>query len=226
MTALIDLTGKRFGRLLVVARAENGRGGRRRWVCVCDCGNTTTVFGHCLRRRDATRSCGCLAREQTRVRSLKHGCFGSPEYISWVAMKARCTNPNNKAFPDYGGRGIAVCGKWRASFIDFLAYVGPRPKGTTLDRWPDKNGNYEPGNVRWATPKQQRGNQRPPKALPPFSAEHRAKLSAAHQGKPLSAEHCAKLSAATQAHWAKIKASSKPLVGSRLDVRDWQWLIP
>lgn len=86
-------------------------------------------------------------------------------------MKARCYNSKHESFPHYGGRGITVCERWRNSFVDFLADVGPRPPGKTLDRWPDKNGNYEPGNVRWATPKQQGRNTRAVKL-----DEHKAEL--------------------------------------------------
>jgi hypothetical protein len=112
-----------------------------------------------------------------------------------MSMKARCNNPNNEDFPDYGGRGIKVCARWQASFANFLADVGKRPSGKTLDRWPNNDGDYEPDNVRWGTPKEQRANRRPMKPHGPLSAETRAKIGASHRGMKHSAETLAKMSA-------------------------------
>lgn len=91
--------------------------------------------------------------------SVKHGMYGSSTYVSWRSMIARCCNSKHKAYRNYGGRGITVCERWRNSFTDFLADMGERPEGTTLDR-KENNGNYEPGNCRWATPKEQTRNRR------------------------------------------------------------------
>jgi hypothetical protein len=88
-----------------------------------------------------------------------NGC--SPTYHSWTAMKKRCRDPNNKDWKIYGGRGISYCERWER-FDNFLADMGERPEGTSLDRFPDKNGNYEPGNCRWATDLEQARNRRPP----------------------------------------------------------------
>ena len=83
---------------------------------------------------------------------------GSPTYRSWQQMRQRCDNPRASQFAKYGARGITVCDRWRDCFANFLADMGERPAGTTLDRWPNGRGNYEPGNCRWATPRQQSCN--------------------------------------------------------------------
>lgn len=90
----------------------------------------------------------------------------SPEYRSWLAMVQRCTNPNGPSFKYYGARGIVICQRWR-DFSLFLADMGPRPLGTSLDRFPDNDGNYEPGNCRWATAKEQAANRRLPRLRTP-----------------------------------------------------------
>lgn len=87
-----------------------------------------------------------------------HGMHGTPTYKTWEAMKTRCTNPASKSYAAYGGRGVTVCTRWASSFADFLADMGIRPEGTTLDRFPNTNGNYEPGNCRWATRVEQQRN--------------------------------------------------------------------
>lgn len=150
-----SMEGMRFGRIVVIRR--NGR----ECVCACDCGETFTADrGNVARGR--TRSCGCLKREATSERnriSAKHGHAAreSREYRTWTAMIQRCTNPKAPNFADYGGRGITVCDSWR-TFAIFYSEMGPRPPGTSLDRIDGTRG-YEPGNCRWATPKEQRANR-------------------------------------------------------------------
>lgn len=165
----IDETGNRHGRLTVLGL---GTSPNREiyWLCQCDCGSQVTVRGSSL-RRGTTRSCGCLQREvSSRVLVSLHeaglwtthghtrGRRKSRTYRSWASMIARVTNPSNDRFQDYGGRGITVCNRWRA-FENFLDDMGERPDGMSLDRI-DNDGNYEPGNCRWATPRQQQRNSR------------------------------------------------------------------
>jgi hypothetical protein len=165
---LIDLAGQQFGRLTVIRRAANIRGIQNsQWRCRCKCGRKTTVCSNSLRRK-LTRSCGCLANEcrldpklKFRIHSAARHGKRTPEYISWFAMKQRCSNPKKDGYKYYGARGIVVCARWqgRAGFKNFLSDMGPRPRGKTLDR-EKVNGDYTPNNCRWATPKEQAGNRR------------------------------------------------------------------
>lgn len=166
MPAKNNLLGQRFGRLVVRAEAGSNKFGMIRWLCDCDCGNQTTATGCHL--RGSTRSCGCLKRENAakigRELHPTHGHAGrgrkTRAYHSWDAMLQRCTNPNHKAYKNYGGRGIAVCDRWR-DFEAFLADMGEPPEGLTLDRYPNNDGNYEPENCRWATREEQNAGRRP-----------------------------------------------------------------
>lgn len=157
MARLTDLTGKQFGRLTVVSQAPHDVKLRRvRWHCVCSCGCSTIVFGLSL-RSGHTKSCGCLKRDN--APAYIHGRTGTTEHKIWLGMLARCENPNVKIFSLYGGQGISVCERWH-SFEHFLADMGPRPSPDhSLDRI-DPHRNYEPSNVRWASPLQQANNKR------------------------------------------------------------------
>jgi hypothetical protein len=146
-----DITGQHFGRLVVLRlQSQGGHGIHAKWFCCCDCGNTKIVSSNNLKSGQV--SCGC------RGGNFKHGQRHKSTYRSWDAMLQRCNNPKNTRYKYYGGRGISVCERWRL-FINFLADMGERPPGTTLDRI-DPNGNYEPGNCRWATQSQQIKNRR------------------------------------------------------------------
>jgi hypothetical protein len=143
------MIGEKFGRLTVVADAKHGY-----WHCRCECGKETAPNATHL-RSGRVKSCGCW-RE---ARKITHGMSRTPTYDSWRAMIKRCDDPKSDQYANYGGRGIKVCERWR-KFENFYSDMGEKPEGKSLDRHPDYNGNYEPGNCRWATQTQQIRNKR------------------------------------------------------------------
>lgn len=158
---MIELTGQTFGRLTVLSfTGRTDKFHRALWLCQCSCSKQIVVTSHNL-RTGQTKSCGCLHIEtlhKHRLARKTHGFTGTRIHRIWKAMLQRCFNPNMFHFHRYGGRGITVCERWR-KFENFLADVGEPPSPEhSLDRYPNPNGNYEAGNVRWATPKQQRDN--------------------------------------------------------------------
>lgn len=168
----IEMVGQRFGRLLVTADAPPQTHARRRVICRCDCGNEKLVLATHLRSGDV-RSCGCLHKEQFVMMNRKRAILGASiagkrtaEYRAWRKMIERCEDRSRHNYAAYGGRGISVCARWRhgedgqSGFSCFLADMGKRPSEFhSLDRR-EVNGNYEPGNCRWATDAEQRANKR------------------------------------------------------------------
>lgn len=166
MATKINLINQRFGRLTVIKPIGNTKDYQTIWMCLCDCGNYKNVKGGNLKSGNTT-SCGCYSRELLNKNKycMTHGnaCKNniSPEFKAWDSIIQRCTNPKNKSYKNYGSRGIKVCDRWleKNGFINFLADIGKRPEGYTLDRI-NNDGNYEPGNCRWTTWRQQERNRR------------------------------------------------------------------
>lgn len=158
-----NISGIRFGKLTPLGPIRKSAGGHIIWLCQCDCGSTTEARA-CHLKSGHTQSCGCSgSRTSAAERFSTHGLGKSREYKSWAHIVRRCTNPNNPAFADYGGRGITVCDEWRHNFQTFYDHVSVLPhsgeKGYSIDRI-FNNGNYEPGNVKWSTAKEQSRNTR------------------------------------------------------------------
>jgi hypothetical protein len=154
----IDLTGQRYGRLIVREFVKRERR-KSLWRCDCDCGNVVVVVASTIRSGN-TRSCGCIRAEQVTARNYRHGKRSLPEYRVWLTMKDRCHNPRCRNYKDYGGRGIVVCDAWRASFEQFITDLGPRPAGGyTLERI-DNDGPYSADNCAWIPWQRQAANTR------------------------------------------------------------------
>ena len=155
---LINLIGHTYGRLTVFGYAGK-KGKHHYWRCSCDCSKRSVVTSTAL-RSGHTKSCGCYHKERTSEVHLTHGKSSSPEYRALTQMKARCYKKNNKAYKDYGGRGITICDRWLESFENFYADMGDRLSPQhSIDRI-NNNGNYEPDNCRWATKQVQNQNHR------------------------------------------------------------------
>jgi hypothetical protein len=168
------MMGKKFGRLIVVARAPNARNRQAEWYCKCDCGTEDVRMNGSSLRSGHTISCGCVHSEVCAKMLTKHGHAAgelSGTYITWESIKGRCLNPNNPSFDRYGGRGIAICRNWKDSYPNFLESMGEKPSEKhSIDRI-NNSGNYSCGkcdecvangwplNTRWATQTQQARNK-------------------------------------------------------------------
>lgn len=158
------VAGEQNALLCAVRFDHRDKWGANQWLFMCDCGNEHVTRPDWV-RLGKVKSCGCYRDEQLGMRSAisarthGHSANGklTSEYNSWRNMRDRCFHPNSEKFPHYGGRGITVCERWAKSFENFLADMGPAPKGHTIDR-KDVNGNYEPDNCKWSTQKEQMRN--------------------------------------------------------------------
>lgn len=167
MATPINLTGRRFGRLIVLQRLPNDSRGEARWGCICDCGKKTAVLGSHL-RRGRVKSCGCFAadmlidrnRKNPTYGNLRHGGRNTRLYSIWTNMKTRCLNPRNRNFKWYGAAGVSICPEWMR-FEEFQAWAlsSGYHDDLTIDRI-DPFGSYSPSNCRWIPLSQQRANQR------------------------------------------------------------------
>lgn len=153
-----NLAGRQFDRLRVLGVAPQREDRKTHWTCECSCGAVVEVRSDKL-KGNLTRSCGCLNAENLSNRNLKDGQSFHPLGPTWSTMIARCYNPKHAQYAYYGGRGISVSPEWRASFSQFVADMGDRPDGHSIDRI-DNNGNYCAKNCRWATGSEQYANTR------------------------------------------------------------------
>lgn len=146
----VEITGQKYSRLTAIERVKGSL-----WRFRCDCGTEIERTANSVRSGN-TKSCGCLRRETTIAKNASHGMTDHPLYSRWAGMIQRCTNPKHVGYKNYGAKGVKVCERWM-SFENFLADMGVPDEGMTLDR-KESDGDYEPGNCRWATAAEQSRN--------------------------------------------------------------------
>lgn len=198
MSQRINLTGRRFGFLTVSSYHGVDREGKAVWVCECRCGGRATVRGRDL-RTGHTQSCGCRSsRARAGKLNRTHGRSRTRLYRVWANIIQRCESPGNPRWPQYGGSGVTVCDRWRHSFEAFRRDVGEPPfPRASLDRYPDRTGHYEPGNVRWATDVEQANNK---------NSNRRLVLGGVER---------------TVADWARETGIKASVISTRLNVLGW-----
>ena len=151
----VDMVGYKIGIVEVISSAGCDRWGNAQWLCKCECGKEFVSLGCNLRKKNNTKSCGCVRARKR----MKHGLTKTAEHNVWTMMIQRCTNPKYNKYKNYGGRGIGICSRWLRSFTAFYKDMGPRPPKTTLDRVDNSKG-YSKSNCRWATILEQNRNRR------------------------------------------------------------------
>lgn len=157
----MDMQGKKIGRLLVKSPAGRNKHGALLWLCLCDCGLEVITTGNNMRNGKA-KSCGCLKIETASNLNRTHGLSKTKTYAIWKGMIRRCENPNEQNYQYYGARGIKVCDRWRNDYKNFLADMGEKPQGLSIDRI-NNSGDYEPSNCRWSDVFRQASNKSKPK---------------------------------------------------------------
>ena len=157
---VINLLGQTFGYLTVIEYVGLNKHNKSTWLCLCMCGNKIETSGNDL-RRGHTKSCSCLQKEKASNR-ITHGLSRNrylTGYSCWANIKSRCRNKKSISYKNYGAIGVKMCDRWYYSFDNFINDMGERPSMIhSVDRYPNKKGNYEPGNCRWATPDEQARN--------------------------------------------------------------------
>ena len=196
MSNFRDLTGQRFGELVVIERATTAKGRQTRWFCRCDCGKETIVYAGNL-TRGSTKSCGCTRAKKAGQKLATHRETKTRLYQIWYNMITRCYNPNSSHYEHYGARGITVCDNWR-KYENFRSWAldSGYQDDLTIERI-EVNGNYEPSNCKWATRKQQANNKRTSRYIE-FNGERR-----------------------TVAEWADSMGMDKRVLWDRLFVQNW-----